>query len=70
MVRVTFAIPVASSKSERVFSVAVNVVTKKRNRLDPEKVESCVIVKTNLSLLREMGLKKNILADIFSFKSH
>jgi hypothetical protein len=25
---------------------------------DPEKVESCVIVKTNLSLLREMGLKK------------
>ena len=35
-----------------------NVVTQKRNRLDPEKVESCVIVKTNLSLLREMGLKK------------
>ena len=58
MVRVTFAIPVASSKSERVFSVAGNVVTQKRNRLDPEKVESCVIVKTNLSLLREMGLKK------------
>ena len=58
MVRVLFAIPVASSKSERVFSVAGNVVTQKRACLAPEKVESCVIVKTNLSLLREMGFRK------------
>ena len=65
MVRVTFAIPVASSKSERVFSVAGNVVTHKRNRLDPEKVESCVIVKTNLSLLREMGLKNKYFGRYF-----
>ena len=58
MVRVVFAIPVASSKSERVFSVAGNVVTPKRASLAPEKVESCVIVKTNASLLRDMGLRK------------
>ena len=58
MVRVTFAIPVASSKSERVFSVAGNVVTQKRACLAPAKVENCVIVKTNLSLLREMGFRK------------
>ena len=58
LVRVVFAIPVASSKSERVFSVAGNVVTPKRASLTPEKVESCVIVKTNASLLRDMGLRK------------
>ena len=58
MVRVIFPIPVASSKSERVFSVAGNVVTQKRACLAPEKVESCVIVKTNLSLLRDMGFRK------------
>ena len=44
-IRVVFAIPVASSKSERVFSVAVNTVTQKRVSLAPEKVENCVIVK-------------------------
>ena len=58
LVRVVFAIPVASSKSERVFSVAGNVVTPKRASLAPEKVESCVIVKTNASLLRDMGFRK------------
>ena len=31
--RVVFAVPVASSKSERVFSVADNMVTPKRTRL-------------------------------------
>ena len=50
-----FAIPVASSKSERVFSVTGNVVTPKRASLAPEKVESFMIVKTNGSVLRDMG---------------
>ena len=58
LVRVVFAIPVASSKSERVFSVAGNTVTQKRASLAPEKVEACVIVKSNVSLLREMGFRK------------
>ena len=49
--------PVASSKSERVFSVAGNVVTQKRASLAPEKVEACVIVKSNLGLLRHMGMQ-------------
>ena len=55
LVRVVFAIPVASSKSERVFSVTGNVVTPKRASLAPEKVESFMIVKTNGSVLRDMG---------------
>ena len=58
LVRVVFAILVASSKSERVFSVAGNVITLKRALFAPEKVETCVIVKTNASLLRDMGLRK------------
>ena len=40
--------PVASSKSEGVFSVAGNVVTQKRAWLAPEKVEACVIVESTL----------------------
>ena len=45
----------ASSKSERVFSVAGNVVTPKRANLNPEKAEDLVVVKCNLRLLKSMG---------------
>ena len=41
LVRVVIAIPVASSKSERVFSVAGNVVTPKRASLAREGGELC-----------------------------
>ena len=58
MVRVVFAVPVASSKSERVFSVAGNVVTARRATMDPEKVEDIVIIKSNMPILREMGRRK------------
>ena len=50
--RVVFAIPAASSKSERVFSVAGRVVTPDRNRLAPEMVKDLVMLKCNLRLLR------------------
>ena len=56
-IRVVFAIPVTSSKSERVFSVVGNTVTQKRV-LAPEKVENCSIVKLNMNLLREIGFRK------------
>ena len=39
IVKVVFLVPAASSLSERVFSVAGNVVTPKRAKLNPEKVE-------------------------------
>ena len=38
LARVVFAVPAASSKSERVFSVAGNMVTPKRNSLAPKQV--------------------------------
>ena len=57
-VRVVFAVPVASSKSERVFSVAGRTVTAQRANLSPEKVEDVVIVNSNVSILREMGMWK------------
>ena len=40
LVRCVFAVPVASPKSERVFSIAGLLVTAIWNRLDPETVES------------------------------
>ena len=54
LVRVLFTIPAASSKSEKVFSVAGRIVSPDRNRLAPELVENLVIMKCNLRLLREM----------------
>ena len=44
----------SSSKSERVFSVAGNMVTPKMAKLSTESTESLVIIKTNLSILREI----------------
>jgi adenylate kinase len=41
------AIPASSAKSERVFSTGGNVVTKKRNRLAPKKVEELIIIAEN-----------------------
>ena len=58
MVRVVFAVTVASSKSERVFSVAGRTVTAQRASMNPEKVEDMVTVNTNIRLLRQFGLKK------------
>ena len=57
MARIVFAVPAASSKSERVFSVAGNTVTPKRACLAPNKVEHLVTIKTNLRPLRQFGSK-------------
>ena len=55
LVRVVFAIPAASSKSERVFSGAGRVFSPDRNRLAPEMVEDLVMLKCNLGLLRNLS---------------
>ena len=57
LVKVVFPVPAASSKSEGVFSFDSNVVTPKRDKLNPEKVEDLVMVKCNLRLL-DHGLQK------------
>ena len=43
--------PAASSKCERVFSMAGNIVTPKRASLNPEKVEQLIVIKCNMQLL-------------------
>ena len=58
LVKVVFPVPAASAKSERVLSIAGNVVTPKRARLNPEKVEDLVVVKCNLRLLKGMGFMR------------
>ena len=56
LARIVFAVPAASSKSERVFSVAGNIVTPKRASLNPAKVEQLITVKCNMQLLRQFGI--------------
>ena len=60
MAQIVFAVPAASAKSERVFSMAGNTVTPKRACLAPSKVEQLVTIKTNLRLLRQYGSKIEI----------
>ena len=55
LARVVYSVQAASSKSERVFSVARKVV-EHRTRLTPEKLEQLVQIKANLKNLRSMGL--------------
>ena len=62
LVKVVLPAPAASSKSERVVSVAGNVVTPKRAKLNPEKVEDLVLVKCNLRLLKTRGFRKKTIA--------
>jgi hypothetical protein len=42
------SIPASSAASERAFSLAGNIVTEKRTRLDPEKLNSMVLSRSNL----------------------
>ena len=53
---IVFAVPAASSKSERVFSVAGNIVTPKRASLNPAEVEQLITEKCNMQLLRQFGI--------------
>ena len=47
MAKKVLTVPASSSKSERVFSCGGNIVTSKRNKLAPKKVENLVIIKEN-----------------------
>ena len=49
-------VPAASSKSERVFSTAGNIVTQKRTRLNAEKVEKMVVLKENMFRIDEYDM--------------
>ena len=55
LARIVFAVSAASSKSERVFSAAGSVLSPRRTRLNPDKVEDLLTIKLNLALLKEYG---------------
>ena len=55
--RSVLAIPASSAKSERVFSKGGNIVTRKRTRLNPKKVEEIVIIQENVKMVNNF-LKK------------
>ena len=55
--RSVLAIPASSAKSERVYSSGANIVTAKRTRMKPNKVEQTLIIRENKSMVDEF--KKN-----------
>lgn len=48
------AIPASSAPSERVFSLAKNILTRRRYRLDPQRLERLVFLNHNRRLLGEL----------------
>ena len=52
------SIPAPSSKSERVFSCGGNFVSKKRNKLAPQKVEDLIIIKENKTRIQAFKAKE------------
>jgi len=46
MARRFLAIPATSAPVERVFSISSNVITKSRNKLDPDTVKQTVLLKS------------------------
>ena len=55
--RSVLAIPASSAKSERVFSKGGNIVTVKRTRLNPKKVEKILIIQENKKRVKEFMKK-------------
>jgi hypothetical protein len=46
MTRRYLAIPATSASIERIFSISSNIITKKRNKLQPETVKWLILLKT------------------------
>ena len=55
--RSVLAIPASSAKSERAFSKGGNIVTRKRTRLNPNKVEKIVVIQENRKKVKEFMMK-------------
>ena len=58
LTRVVMAVPVASSSRQRLFSLSGRLVTPARNRFNPTKVETMVMIQANLKKLKERELWK------------
>ena len=58
--RSVLAIPASSAKSERVYSSGANIVTAKRTRMKPNKVEQTLIIRENKSMVDELKRAQHI----------
>ena len=55
MARRYLAIPVTSASVERTFSIGSNIISKSRNRLEPETVKRIVLLKSwKIKALKEL----------------
>jgi len=53
LAQIYLAIPATSTISERAFSAAGNIVTAKRNQLNPDLVQACHLIQDNAWALQE-----------------
>jgi hypothetical protein len=51
------AVPASSDPAERVFSIATVILTKRRRRLDKDRVARLMILKKNLELYKKIKIK-------------
>ena len=68
MARAVLAIPASSASSERVLFTGANVVTKKRTRMLPTKVENSIFINENQAKVEEF--KKKTSLDIVKTKGN
>ena len=55
MARRYLAIPATSASIERIFSISSNIITKSRNRLEPDTVRQIVLLKSwKIKSLKEL----------------
>jgi hypothetical protein len=54
------SVPATEASSERVFSVASNIITKRRNRLTPEHSEDLIFCHESLDLAQEWAAKHGL----------
>ena len=55
MARRYLAIPATSASIERIFSISSNIITKSRNRLEPDTVKQIVLLKSwKIKSLKEL----------------
>jgi len=55
MARRYLAIPATSAPIERIFSISSNIITKSRNRLEPDTVKRIVLLKSwKIKALKEL----------------
>jgi hypothetical protein len=67
LVRVVFSVQAASSNSERIFSEGGQVLTPKRNRMSPEKLEDLLIINAEHHIIERDGKVEKVINLCYCF---